>query len=40
MRARFEQHGLEFRERALPDKRQLVVHDPDGVEIEVNFPLV
>ena len=39
MKARFEQHGVPYRERTLPDKHQLVVHDPDEIEIEINFPL-
>ncbi len=39
MRARLAAHQVDFRERTLPDKRQLLLHDPDGVEIEINFPL-
>ena len=40
MRARLEANGVRYRERALSEKHQFVVYDPDGVEIEVNFPLV
>jgi catechol 2,3-dioxygenase-like lactoylglutathione lyase family enzyme len=39
MKARFEQHAVAYRERTMADKHQLVVYDPDGIEIEINFPL-
>lgn len=39
MKARFEAHGVPYREQTLPDKHQLVVKDPDQIEIEFNFPL-
>lgn len=38
MRARLEDKGVPFRERTLPDKTPFVLKDPDGIEIEVNFP--
>lgn len=40
MRARFDGHGVPYRERQMADKRQLVVYDPDSIEIEINFPLL
>jgi catechol 2,3-dioxygenase-like lactoylglutathione lyase family enzyme len=39
MKSRFDRHGVPYRESTLPDKHQLVVHDPDEIEIEINFPL-
>jgi len=38
-RTRLQKYGVPFRERALPDKYQFVLRDPDDIEIEVNFPL-
>ena len=37
--ARFQQRGLEFRPRYLPDSQlyQLMIRDPDGLMIELNF---
>ncbi len=39
MRNRLQERGAEFQERTLADKHQLILRDPDGIEIEVNFPL-
>jgi catechol 2,3-dioxygenase-like lactoylglutathione lyase family enzyme len=38
-RARFSTQGIMFREAVIPrdGTRQLFVHDPDGVKIELNF---
>jgi catechol 2,3-dioxygenase-like lactoylglutathione lyase family enzyme len=38
-RARFSNRGIAFREAVIPrdGTRQLFVHDPDGVKIELNF---
>lgn len=38
LRDRLATQGVPYRERDLPDKRQLVVFDPDNIEIEINFP--
>lgn len=38
MRARLAAETVEFRERTLADKHQFILRDPDGVEIEINFP--
>jgi catechol 2,3-dioxygenase-like lactoylglutathione lyase family enzyme len=39
MKADLARAGVPFKEWTLPDKHQLVMHDPDNTEIEVNFPL-
>jgi len=41
-RARFNELGLEFEERRVPvlDRHQLFVKDPNGITIELNFPLI
>lgn len=41
MRARLDKHGWSYRERTLEARalRQIHLLDPDGIEIEVNFPL-
>lgn len=39
MKNRLTGEGVQFKEWTLPDKHQLVMRDPDGTEIEVNFPL-
>jgi catechol 2,3-dioxygenase-like lactoylglutathione lyase family enzyme len=39
MKADLTSAGVPFNEWTLPDKHQLVMHDPDNTEIEVNFPL-
>jgi catechol 2,3-dioxygenase-like lactoylglutathione lyase family enzyme len=35
----FEQHGVKYRATRVPasDLRQLFVHDPDGIQIEINI---
>ncbi len=40
MRARFQEKGLEFRERLVPSLNltQLFLEDPNGVTLELNFP--
>ncbi len=38
-RETLQRHSVPFREHTLPDKYQFVFHDPDQIEIEVNFPL-
>jgi catechol 2,3-dioxygenase-like lactoylglutathione lyase family enzyme len=39
MRARLTRHGIAFRERRVPDMalRQVFIHDPDGVKLELNY---
>lgn len=39
MRARLARHGITFRERQVPDMglRQVFIHDPNGVKIELNY---
>ena len=39
MRARLAAAGVAFRERTLPDKHQLNLTDPDGIQVGINFPL-
>ena len=39
MRARLAAHGIQTKERALPDKFQVQMNDPDGIEVNLNFPL-
>jgi hypothetical protein len=38
-RARLERQGVAFREKSVPelDFHQIVIHDPDGVKVELNF---
>ncbi len=38
-RERLAKEGIATRERTLPDKHQLQMSDPDGVEVNLNFPL-
>ena len=38
MKSRLQQHGVDFREREGPDVTRVIVNDPDGVELEINFP--
>jgi catechol 2,3-dioxygenase-like lactoylglutathione lyase family enzyme len=38
MKARLEKFGAPYRERTLGDNYQIQVNDPDGVELEINFP--
>ena len=39
MKARLEKAGLKYGENDVPDFKikQLFVHDPDGVKVELNF---
>jgi catechol 2,3-dioxygenase-like lactoylglutathione lyase family enzyme len=37
MRARLQRFGAAFRERSLGDRYQIIVNDPDGTELEINF---
>ena len=39
MRARLAAHGVLVSERTLPDKHQLQLRDPDGIQVNLNFPL-
>ena len=39
MRARLAAHGVAVKERTLPDKHQVQMNDPDGIEVNLNFPL-
>jgi catechol 2,3-dioxygenase-like lactoylglutathione lyase family enzyme len=39
MRKQLASAGVEFAERALPDKHQVTMADPDGIRIGLNFPL-
>src|SRR5438105_8320528 len=39
VRARLAAHGIGVLERTLPDKHQLELNDPDGIEVNLNFPL-
>lgn len=39
MREKLTLNGIAHREITRPDKHQFIIHDPDGLEIEVNFPL-
>jgi hypothetical protein len=39
MKARLEQHGAAFRERTIGERHQIILKDPDGVELELNFPI-
>ena len=38
MRARMQRHGAVFQERTIGERYQIIVKDPDGVELEINFP--
>jgi hypothetical protein len=39
MRGRLTTAGIEFRENSRPDLgiHQIVLHDPDGIKVELNF---
>jgi hypothetical protein len=39
VRARLAQHQVEVTERTLPDKHQLHMVDPDGIQVNLNFSL-
>ncbi len=39
VRAQLAAHGVQVKERTLPDKHQLQMNDPDGIEVNLNFPL-
>lgn len=39
MRERLKSQGVAFSERTLPDKHQLGMYDPDGIAVNLNFPL-
>ena len=39
MKERFAANGAEFTERTLPDKHQVALRDPDGIAVNLNFPL-
>jgi len=39
MKGRLTRFGAETRERAQGDYYRVVVNDPDGVELEINFPI-
>jgi catechol 2,3-dioxygenase-like lactoylglutathione lyase family enzyme len=39
MKDRFRSVGAEFQERTLPDKHQVQMYDPDGIAVNINFPL-
>ena len=39
VRAQLAAHGVLVTERTLPDKHQLQTTDPDGIQINLNFPL-
>jgi catechol 2,3-dioxygenase-like lactoylglutathione lyase family enzyme len=39
MRDRLTAHGVALKERTLPDKYQVQMNDPDGIEVNLNFPL-
>ena len=39
VRARLTETGVGVTERTLPDKHQLHLTDPDGIQVNLNFPL-
>src|SRR2546423_13885865 len=39
LRRRLAEHKVPVKERTLPDKHQLQMNDPDGIEVNLNFPL-
>jgi hypothetical protein len=39
VRQRLAAHGVQVAERTLPDKHQLHMVDPDGIQVNLNFPL-
>jgi catechol 2,3-dioxygenase-like lactoylglutathione lyase family enzyme len=38
-KARWQAQGVPFTERALPDKYQVALRDPDDIQVNLNFPL-
>ena len=40
MRDRLAGQGVSFTERTLADKHQVGMYDPDGIQVNLNFPLV
>ncbi len=39
VRQRLSAHGVAITERTLPDKHQVHLSDPDGIQVNLNFPL-
>ena len=39
IRAQLAARGVAVKERTLPDKHQLSMQDPDGIQVNLNFPL-
>jgi catechol 2,3-dioxygenase-like lactoylglutathione lyase family enzyme len=39
VRQRLQAHGVALTERTLPDKHQMHMTDPDGIQVNLNFPL-
>ena len=39
MKQRLEGANVQFIERTLPDKHQVQMYDPDGIAVNLNFPL-
>ena len=39
MRTRLASNGIAVLERTLPDKHQVHMSDPDGIQVNLNFPL-
>jgi catechol 2,3-dioxygenase-like lactoylglutathione lyase family enzyme len=39
MREQLTREGVKFSERTLPDKHQVAMYDPDGIAVNLNFPL-
>jgi catechol 2,3-dioxygenase-like lactoylglutathione lyase family enzyme len=39
IRSRLADHAVAVTERTLPDKHQLQMTDPDGIQVNLNFPL-
>jgi catechol 2,3-dioxygenase-like lactoylglutathione lyase family enzyme len=38
IKARLQRYGAEFWDRTIGERYQIIVKDPDGVELEINFP--
>jgi hypothetical protein len=39
MKERFARENVTIVERTLPDKHQVQMYDPDGIAVNLNFPL-